>query len=775
MSDKAPSLSTYQTMELSALRVAVEESQTPTAIADKQGIIVYVNDAMRALHHKYAEQFRRLVPGFQPEQVVGSSMDLFHRNPAHIRAILTDPYRLPHVGHINAEGLSFELIAHYVRDEHGEYAGNVLEWFDRTEDMLLRREKEAFDVVLNQQLGRVEFNPDGVILTANALFLSIMGYTLEEIKGRHHRMFVSKEDIDSGSYNTFWNRLAAGESLKGVFIRMAKGGRQVVLEGEYFPVKDNQGKIVKVIKLAKDVTELQRLEQLATRLRASIDGASANLLYCDENFKVFHINPAMRIFLNRYGPQMREAFPGLDLDNPLGQSLDWLVRGEYGLRERFANPTLMPFDFEVSFAGRIYQIHVTMIRGGKGEYLGNRVEFIDITEQRLAEQDIQDLITKAAAGMLDERLDTSRYRGFLQNLSKGINALLDTISQPIHAAGEAMKALAEGDLTRMVDGAYQGEFGELQEAINSSMQTLRQMVTEIRHAADSISTAAGEISQGNQDLARRTEQQAASLETTASSMEEITGTVKNNAENAARADKLAIESRNQAAQGGEIARRTIGAMAEIKTSSDRIADIIGVIDEIAFQTNLLALNAAVEAARAGEQGRGFAVVAAEVRNLAQRSASAAKEIKALIKDSLEKVAEGSRLVDETGKMLDGIQKIAGEVSEVISQIAIAGKEQAIGVEQIGKALVKLDEMTQQNAALVEEAAVASSSLNDQAQTLKEQVQFFKLENAPEIGLPRGGRVAVKSARTLGGTSVRKVGKEASSSIRSEDNSDWDQF
>jgi len=384
------------------------------------------------------------------------------------------------------------------------------------------------------------------------------------------------------------------------------------------------------------------------------------------------------------------------------------------------------------------------------------------------------LIDKAAAGALEDRLDTSRYQGFLQTLGVGINALLDTIIQPIHAAGEAMKSLAEGDLTRLVEGEYQGEFAELQEAINSSMQTVRQMVTEIRQAADSISTAAGEISQGNQDLARRTEQQAASLETTASSMEEITGTVKNNAENSARADKLAIESRTQAVHGGEIAQRTIGAMAEIKTSSDRIADIIGVIDEIAFQTNLLALNAAVEAARAGEQGRGFAVVAAEVRNLAQRSASAAKEIKALIKDSLEKVAEGSRLVDETGKMLDGIQKIAGEVSEIISQIAIAGKEQAIGVEQIGKALVKLDEMTQQNAALVEEAAVASSSLNDQAQTLQEQVQYFKLEDAPGIGVPRGGRVAVKPARTQG-ASARKAGKGASSAIRSGDNSDWDQF
>jgi methyl-accepting chemotaxis protein len=758
---------------MAALRVAVAESQTPTALSDKDGIIVYVNDAMRRMHQRHADKLRKMIPGFHPDRVVGSSMDGFHRNPAHQRAILRDPSRLPYTGRIHAEGLNFELVAHYVADEEGAHLGNVLEWFDRTEEMLLDNEKRATDEVIDRLMARVEFTPDGRILTANGLFLQTVGYTLEEIKGQHHRMFMPQEAQGSAEYVAFWNRLSGGEAVHGRFIRQGKGGRQIALMAEYFPVKDNEGKVVKVIKLAKDITEQVRQEDLVTRLRASIDGANAYLMYCNEKGEVFHINPAMRSLVGRYGAEMRSTFAGFDPEALMGRSIDWLVRGDYGLRERFASPVAMPIDFEVSFGGRIMQVHVTMIRGDKGEYLGNRVEFIDLTEQREIEQQVEEVIQAAARGEFDRRIDVSHFQGFLRSLGEGINTLMDNISRPIYEVLASMSLLADGDLTRTMEGNYQGDFAQLQQSFNLAVQNLRQMTSEIRAAADSISTASREISLGNQDLARRTEQQASSLETTASSMEEITGTVKNNAENSARADKLAGQARKQAVEGREIAGRAIGAMSAINQASNKIADIIGVIDEIAFQTNLLALNAAVEAARAGEQGRGFAVVAAEVRNLAQRSASAAKEIKGLIKDSLEKVADGSRLVDESGKMLDVINQIVAEVGELISQIAAAGKEQAIGIEQINKALVKLDEMTQQNAALVEEAATASSSLDEQAQNLQELVRYFRVEEAP-AGLsvrkashaPAASAAPSRAARPAGRGALRNPGT---------DESDWEQF
>src|SRR6266446_1740457 len=263
--------------------------------------------------------------------------------------------------------------------------------------------------------------------------------------------------------------------------------------------------------------------------------------------------------------------------------------------------------------------------------------------------------------------------------------------------------------------------------MQSMRQQLRQIVGEIRQASGNVSNAASEIVQGNTELSQRTQEQAAALEETASSMEEMYSTVKQNADNARQANQLAASARSQAEEGGEVARKAVAAMADISHSSKKIADITSVIDGIAFQTNLLALNAAVEAARAGEQGRGFAVVADEVRKLAQRSAEAAKEIKTLIGDSVEKVEGGTRLVDETGQALIEIVTAVKKVSDIVAEIAAASQEQSAGIEQVNKAVMQMDEMTQQNAALVEEAAAASESVDSQAQSLRQLMEFFQVD------------------------------------------------
>jgi methyl-accepting chemotaxis protein len=299
--------------------------------------------------------------------------------------------------------------------------------------------------------------------------------------------------------------------------------------------------------------------------------------------------------------------------------------------------------------------------------------------------------------------------------------------------GAVMGRLAEGGLDLTLDGNYAPEFSELQRSVNSCIENLRSMVAQIRGASSSILGGAQEIAQGNGDLSQRTEQQASSLEETASSMEELTSTVKQNADNARQADQLASEARDQAERGGSVVSSAVAAMGAIEDSSRKIAEIIGVIDEIAFQTNLLALNAAVEAARAGEQGRGFAVVASEVRNLAQRSAGAAKEIKSLINDSTAKVGEGSRLVDESGQTLSQIVLAVKKVSDIIGEIAAASHEQSAGIEQVNRAITQMDQTTQQNAALVEEAAAASESMEEQARKLSRLVEFFKSGDADQAG------------------------------------------
>lgn len=317
--------------------------------------------------------------------------------------------------------------------------------------------------------------------------------------------------------------------------------------------------------------------------------------------------------------------------------------------------------------------------------------------------------------------------------------LARNISSSLNSAIDIAERVAAGDLTQVIEVKGTDEVAKLMISLKNMSSSLEHICTEIRHSTDSIATASGEIASGNMDLSSRTEQQAGALEETASSMEELTSTVKQNSDNARQANVLASTATTLATEGGNVVGQVVHTMGEINESARKIVDIISVIDGIAFQTNILALNAAVEAARAGEQGRGFAVVASEVRNLAQRSASAAKEIKALIDNSVEKVDAGSRLVDKAGNTMSEIVTGIHKVSDVVSEISSASSEQSAGIEQINQAVVHMDETTQQNAALVEEAAAAASALQDQAEKLTELVSFFKL-------------------REMGGASKRSVSK-----------------
>ena len=316
--------------------------------------------------------------------------------------------------------------------------------------------------------------------------------------------------------------------------------------------------------------------------------------------------------------------------------------------------------------------------------------------------------------------------------------LIRAITRPLDAAVKLARAVAEGDLTQRIEVKSSDEVGQMMQALKEMNDSLVRVVGQVRSGVDTVATASGQIAAGNLDLSSRTEQQASSLEETASSMEELTSTVRQNAENARQANQLVVSTADVAVKGGQVVGQVVDTMASIKDSSRKISDIIGVIDGIAFQTNILALNAAVEAARAGEQGRGFAVVASEVRNLAQRSASAAKEIKGLIEDSVGKVDAGGKLVDEAGHTMDEIVSSVKRVTDIMSEIAAASQEQSSGIEQVNQAITQMDDVTQQNAALVEEAAAAAESLQDQASKLAEAVSVFKLDgmaSSQRTGLP----------------------------------------
>ncbi|MDH7451862.1 methyl-accepting chemotaxis protein [Luteimonas composti] len=360
--------------------------------------------------------------------------------------------------------------------------------------------------------------------------------------------------------------------------------------------------------------------------------------------------------------------------------------------------------------------------------------------------EIGGLVDAAVAGDFSRRGDSDRFEFVYREMIGNLNLLMQSADRGLSEVGALLAAVAEGDLTRQADTGLPGQFGKLAADANGTVRKLAEVVAQIRSGSDAINSAASEIAAGNDDLSRRTEQQAAALEETASSMEELTSTVRQTADNARQANQLAVGAADVAVQGGVIAERVVHTMSAITESSNRIGDIIGVIDGIAFQTNILALNAAVEAARAGEQGRGFAVVAAEVRSLAQRSAGAAKEIKQLITDSADKVRHGNELVGQAGQNMGEIVASIRQVTDIIADISAASQEQSAGIEQINQAVTQMDEGTQQNAALVEEATAAARNMEQQAGQLVQTVARFRMQgdaaaqasrpNVPQAGARR---------------------------------------
>ncbi len=593
-----------QQMSATRLQVAVDGAQSPMIMINRDFEITYFNEATKTLLQQYEDKFKEVWPSFNSNNVMGSNIDMFHKNPSHQRNLLADPNNLPYVTDIDIKDLKFSLTVTAQMDLDGNYIGNTLEW--------------------------------------------------------------------------------------------------------------------------EDVTEKRQKELEVARLQSAVDGAQANLMLCDEDLNITYANPSVVDMLRNRQTELRAIWPGLDVDNLVGENIDQFHKNPAHQRRLLGEIKSLPANAEIKVGELEFSVNATAITDAEGNYMGNMVEWRDITEQKDAERQIEALIEAAVNGELDNRLESERYQGFMLNLATSINRMMDAVVTPVKESTRVLERLAEGDLSETMEGEFNGQFAVLRDAVNTSITNLLNMVTEIRTGADSINTSANEIAQGNLNLSQRTEEQASSLEETASSIEELTGTVKQNADNAQQANQLATGASAEAEKGGSVVSSAVEAMSEINQSSKKIADIIGVIDEIAFQTNLLALNAAVEAARAGEQGRGFAVVAAEVRNLAQRSAGAAKEIKTLINDSVQKVDEGSRLVDESGSTLEEIVKSVKKVSDIIAEIAAASSEQSTGIDQINKAVAQMDEMTQQNASLVEEAASASESMDEQAKGLNELMEFFNV-------------------------------------------------
>jgi methyl-accepting chemotaxis protein len=422
----------------------------------------------------------------------------------------------------------------------------------------------------------------------------------------------------------------------------------------------------------------ERSGGIAALNRAALDHLPSNVMVTDANWLISCMNANVHEMLGNAQEDIRKDLPQFDVNRLVGINLDSFDRDPGRLRGILAGltrTTALP----LVLGGRTLRILVNPILNRSSKRLGAVVEWADRTVDLAVEREIQAIVSAFNDGNLKKRIPLEGKSGFHESLARGINQLADNMSE---------------------------------------------IVGGVKVTAAEVARSADEISHGNADLSQRTEEQASSLQETASSMEEMTATVRQNADNAGRANQLAVAARNQAENGGVVVAKAVKAMGEIDEASKKIADIIGVIDEIALQTNLLALNAAVEAARAGELGRGFAVVASEVRNLAGRSATAAREIKDLIQDSRKKVDEGSSLVTDSGETLEQLVSAVKQVSDIIAEIAAASQEQSSGIDQVNKAVMQLDSMTQQNSALVEEASAATESMADQARALAEMMDKY---------------------------------------------------
>ena len=619
------------------------------------------------------------------------------------------------------------------------------------------------------------------------------------------------------------------------------------------------------IKIGFDVNDSRKMAEEAGRLQTALDQSSTAFSYSDSHHQLQYMNAAARQFWQEMAEQMGQQYPGYTVDSMLGNSIANYMPEAF--RAPFAEISKTPKVVELSMYGKKLQATIVSVFTAKGEYLGGMTQWDDKTAEDIGQQEVFRLVSAAAAGHLDQRVDINKlpagfvkeiglginqildalitplnvaakyvedishgqipakitdhyngdfntiknnlnqcidainaliadanvlskaavegrlstradagkHQGDFRKIVEGVNATLDAVIEPLNVAAQTVDHISKGDIPAKIQGHYQGDFNAIKNNLNTCIEAINHLVADaelLTHAAkegrisvranaqrhagdfrkivegvnntldlivepivavseavDTITTAANEISSGNADLSARTEQQASSLEETAASMEELASTVKQNAENAKQANQMALSASSVAAKGGEVVNQVVTTMSAINESAKKIEDIISVIDGIAFQTNILALNAAVEAARAGEQGRGFAVVAGEVRNLAQRSATAAKEIKELIADSVSKTAEGTKQVENAGVTMEEVVSSVQRVADIISEISAASEEQTSGIDQVNQAVTSMDETTQQNAALVEEAAAAAESLVDQANHLAEVINHFKLDSS----------------------------------------------
>ena len=647
--------------EANRVKDALDNVVVGVMIADNDRKLIYVNKSGTKLLKHAEPDIRKQLPNFSADNLVGTNIDSFHKNPGHQAQMLAN-LNSSYVAHLEIGGRRLQVTANPLFNARGERAGSVAEWADLTEETKLR---------------------------------------------------------------------------------------------------DNE----------------RKLAAENTRVKIALDNVSTGVMIADKDRNIVYVNKSVTDLLRVAEADIRKQLPSFSVDRLIGTNIDSFHKNP-AHQAQLLNTFTQPYTAQMSIGPRQMRVVANPVVNEKGERLGAVAEWSDLTLEIATQNEVATIVDGASLGDFSRRLALEGKSGFFRQLAESINQLLATSEKGLSDLGSVLSSLADGDLTERMQGDYQGMFGQLMEDTNRTMAQLTEILQQIKEATDAINTASKEIAMGNADLSQRTEEQASSLQETASSLEQLSSTVKQNADNAKQANQMAVAASDVAVKGGDVVQQVVGTMSAINDSARKIVDIISVIDGIAFQTNILALNAAVEAARAGEQGRGFAVVAGEVRNLAQRSAAAAKEIKTLINDSVDKVENGATLVQQAGTTMDEIVSSVKRVTDIMAEISAASLEQSSGIDQVNVAITQIDEVTQQNAALVEEAAAAAESLEEQADNLAQSVSRFRLQSqgvSPRLATS-SGREKLMPPPKSGSKNSGKAAKQPARPLKTvEDDDEWAEF
>ena len=717
-----------------AASAALDNSRSATFVCDLDWNVQYTNKRSNELLAFMEPNLHAFHPSwrtFIASNVIGSNLSfLFHDEPVEYRQF-TDSRNHPYKTRIKTGPCVCDLQVTSIKDANDNTTGYAVDW-DRITDKLAQEKRVSQLLAVLENAATNTFLCD---LSWNIIYANRRSFeVLEFMEPNLHKFdsrwssFSAKDILNNSIQWLFTDE--PGELTKAAHVaahpyhKIVKTGPcfcEVSITGTY----DEDNALNGYAVTWERITERVATEMRNSQLLAALEASSTNIMLTDTERKVLYTNQALQKNLKVWESELQKAFgAGFKNDQLLERCIEGFHKNPQHQRIILGSESNFPINALIEVGEMKIELAINGLKNAEGTLLGFTTEWTDAT-QRIAA--------------------TEKYKAEVKTIADRMDFLRGACSTDL---ANAMQALAEGNLTVTLvpktplleipeepDLAVMANtFNELRnqtvkavEAYNNAQQSLSGLIADTLQAADSIAKSSNEVTIGNDDLAQRTEEQASSLEETASSMEEMTSTVKQNADNAKQANQLALQAREAAEKGGIVVGNAVSTMSEINVASKRIADIISVIDEIAFQTNLLALNAAVEAARVGEQGRGFAVVAGEVRNLAGRSATAAKEIKSLVQDSVQKVQEGSSLVNQSGQQLEEIVNSVKKVADIISEISAAAQEQSEGIEQVNKAIIQMDQITQQNAALVEEASATSQSMNQQAEGLQELVSKFQVD------------------------------------------------